>query len=162
MSQTGFEEGYAVTVAQRDGGWHVAEFEDRFETLDASVQAVRGLRSEGAAFALLNVEEEYLVIVRPGPSRVRVLISDVTMAVDDDFAADICDQAGLEIPEIDPDELDNVDGWADGDFAILEDIGLSEEVLAVLVDDPLADPSATIEDIAEELGFADELDDALQ
>ena len=55
MSQTGFEEGYAVTVAQRDGGWHVAEFEDRFETLDASVQAVRGLRSEGAAFALLNV-----------------------------------------------------------------------------------------------------------
>ena len=44
----------------------------------------------------------------------------------------------------------------------LEDIGLSEEVLAVLVDDPMADPSATIEAIAEELGFADELDDALQ
>jgi len=162
MSEAGFEDGYAVTVARRDGGWRVAEFKDSFETLDTSVQAVRSLRSEGAAFALLNVEEEYLVIVRPGPSRIRVLISDVTMAVDDDFAADICDQAGLEVPDIEPDELDNVDGWADGDFAILEDIGLSEEVLAVLVDDPMAEPSAVIEAIAEELGFADELDDALQ
>ena len=162
MSEAGFEDGYAVTVARRDGGWRVAEFEDSFETLDISVQAVRSLRSEGAAFALLNVEEEYLVIVRPGPSRIRVLISDATMAVDDDFAADICDQAGLEVPDIEPDELDNVDGWADGDFAILEDIGLSEEVLAVLVDDPMAEPSAVIEAIAEELGFADELDDALQ
>ena len=84
------------------------------------------------------------------------------MAVDDDFAADICDQAGLEVPDIAPDELDNVDGWADGDFAILEDIGLSEEVLAVLVDDPMSDPSAIIEAIAEELGFADELDDVLR
>ncbi|MDK8795459.1 tRNA adenosine deaminase-associated protein [Corynebacterium sp. MSK041] len=162
MSEAGFEDGYAVTVARRDGGWRVAEFKDSFETLDTSVQAVRSLRSEGAAFALLNVEEEYLVIVRPGPSRIRVLISDATMAVDDDFAADICDQAGLEVPDIEPDELDNVDGWADGDFAILEDIGLSEEVLAVLVDDPMAEPSAVIEAIAEELGFADELDDALQ
>ncbi|KAA8738429.1 tRNA adenosine deaminase-associated protein [Corynebacterium tuscaniense] len=162
MSEAGFEDGFAVTVARCDGGWRVAEFEDSFETLKTSVQAVRSLRSEGAAFALLNVEEEYLVIVRPGPSRIRVLISDVTMAVDDDFAADICDQAGLEVPDIAPDELDNVDSWADGDFAILEDIGLSEEVLAVLVDDPMSDPSAIIEAIAEELGFADALDDVLR
>ena len=138
--------------------WVVAGFDDDFEHLSTAVKAVRNLRSEGAAFALLNVEEEYLVIVRPGPSDVRVLISDATMGVDDDFAAEILDQAGIDIPDIYPDELDNVDGWADGDFAILEDVGLSEQVLAVLIDDTSADPSTIIDSIADELGFADELD----
>lgn len=156
-----FEDGYAVTVARRDGEWVVAEFDDDFEDLATSVDAVRGLRSEGAAFALLNVEEEYLVIVRPGPSRTRVLISDATMAVDDDFAADVLDAAGIDIPDIDPDELDNIDGWADGDFGILEDVGLSEQVMSVLIDDSSADPSDIIDRIAEELGFIDELDQAL-
>lgn len=156
------EDGFAVTVARRDGEWVVAEFDDDFEDLSTSIDAVRALRSEGAAFALLNVEEEYLVIVRPGPSNTRVLISDATMAVDDDFAADVLDTAGIEIPDIDPDELDNIDGWADGDFAILEDVGISEQVMSVLIDDSLADPSDTIDAIAEELGFIDELDQALR
>jgi len=156
-----FEDGYAVTVARRDGEWVVAEFDDDFENLDTSINAVRGLRSEGAAFALLNVEEAYLVIVRPGPSRTRVLISDATMAVDDDFAAEVLDTAGIEIPDIDPNELDNIDGWADGDFQILEDIGLSEELMSVLIDDSDADPSDIIDQIADELGFIDELDRVL-
>lgn len=156
------DDGFAVTVARRDGEWVVAEFDDDFGDLSTSIDAVRALRSEGAAFALLNVEEEYLVIVRPGPSNTRVLISDATMAVDDDFAADVLDTAGVEIPDIDPDELDNIDGWADGDFAILEDVGLSEQVMSVLIDDSLADPSDTIDAIAEELGFIDELDRALR
>lgn len=156
-----FEDGFAVTVARRDGGWAVAEFDDDFENLDTSIDAVRRLHSEGAAFALLNVEEEYLVIVRPGPSRTRVLISDATMAVDDDFAAEILDTAGIDIPDIDPDELDNIDGWADGDFSILEDVGVSEGVMSVLIDDAEADPSDIADAIADELGFIDELDRAL-
>lgn len=156
------EDGFAVTVARRDSEWVVAEFDDDFEDLSTSVNAVRALRSEGAAFALLNVEEEYLVIVRPGPSRTRVLISDATMAVDDDFAADILDTAGIDIPDIDPDELDNIDGWADGDFSILEDVGMSEEIMSVLIDDTEADPSDIIDAIAEELGFIDELDRTLR
>lgn len=156
------EDGFAVTVARRDGGWDVAEFDDDFEDLGTSIDAVRALRSEGAAFALLNVEEEYLVIVRPGPSKTRVLISDATMAVDDDFAAEVLDTAGIDIPDIDPDELDNIDGWADGDFGILDDVGMSEEVMSVLIDDTVADPSDIIDAIAEELGFIDELDRALR
>ena len=121
---------------------------------------MRNLRAEGPAFALLNVEEDYLVIVRPGPSQTRVLISDATMAVDDDFAADILDEAGAEIPDIDPDELDNVDAWADGDFDILADLGLSEEQMSILLDDD-ADPADLAQSIADELGFGDELDDVV-
>lgn len=159
MSQD-FPDGYAVTVERTGGAWRVREFDDDFTDLATSVTAVRNLRSEGAAFALLNVEEDYLVIVRPGPSQTRVLISDATMAVDDDFAADILDEAGVEVPDIDPDELDNVDAWADGDFAILADLGLSEEQLSMLLDDD-ADPADLAQAIADELGFGDELDDVV-
>lgn len=157
MSQD-FPDGYAVTVERTGGAWRVREFDDDFTDLATSVTAVRNLRSEGAAFALLNVEEDYLVIVRPGPSQTRVLITDATMAVDDDFAADILDEAGVEVPDIDPDELDDVDAWADGDFAILADLGLSEEQLSMLLDDD-ADPADLAQAIADELGFGDELDD---
>ena len=146
MSQD-FTDGFAVTVAQVGGSWQVREFRDDFTDLSTSIDAVRGLRSEGAAFALLNVEDDYLVVVRPGPSKVRVLISDATMAVDDDFAADILDEA-------------YVDGWADGDFAILADLGLSEEQLSILLDDD-ADPADLAHAIADELGFGDELADAV-
>lgn len=155
-----YEDGYAVTVARVDGRWVVREFEDDFTDLSTSVKAVRALRSEGAAFAILNVEEDYLVVVRPGPSRTRLLLSDATMAVDDDFAADILDEAGYEVPDIDPDELDDVDAWAEGDFAIFGDLGLSEERLSIVLDDD-ADPRDLAETIAEDLGFLDELTDAV-
>ena len=159
MSQD-FPDGYAVTVERTGGAWRVREFEDDFSDLSTSITAVRNLRAEGPAFALLNVEEDYLVIVRPGPSQTRVLISDATMAVDDDFAAEILDEAGAEIPDIDPDELDNVDAWADGDFDILADLGLSEEQMSILLDDD-ADPADLAQSIADELGFGDELDDVV-
>lgn len=159
MSQD-FPDGYAVTVERTGGAWRVREFDDDFSDLSTSVTAVCNLRAEGPAFALLNVEEDYLVIVRPGPSQTRVLISDATMAVDDDFAADILDEAGAEIPDIDPDELDNVDAWADGDFDILADLGLSEEQMSILLDDD-ADPADLAQSIADELGFGDELDDVV-
>ena len=159
MSQD-FPDGYAVTVERTGGAWRVREFDDDFSDLSTSATAVRNLRAEGPAFALLNVEEDYLVIVRPGPSQTRVLISDATMAVDDDFAADILDEAGAEIPDIDPDELDNVDAWADGDFDILADLGLSEEQLSILLDDD-ADPADLAQTIADELGFGDELADTV-
>lgn len=159
MSQD-FPDGYAVTVERTGGAWRVREFDDDFSDLSTSITAVRNLRAEGPAFALLNVEEDYLVIVRPGPSQTRVLISDATMAVDDDFAADILDEAGAEIPDIDPDELDNVDAWADGDFDILTDLGLSEEQMSILLDDD-ADPADLAQSIADELGFGDELDDVV-
>ena len=159
MSQD-FPDGYAVTVERTGGAWRVREFDDDFSDLSTSVTAVRNLRAEGPAFALLNVEEDYLVIVRPGPSQTRVLISDATMAVDDDFAADILDEAGAEIPDIDPDELDNVDAWADGDFDILADLGLSEEQMSILLDDD-ADPADLAQTIADELGFGDALADVV-
>lgn len=149
-----FEDGYALTVARTDAGWVVRTFRDDFTDLRTSIRAVRQLRSEGAAFALLNVEEDYLVVVRPGPSKVRLLLSDATMAVDDDFAAEVLEEAGIDVPDIDIDDLDDVDAWADGDFAIFADLGLSEERMSILLDSDPA-PHEFAETIAEDLGFLD-------
>lgn len=152
--------GWAVTVAQHNGAWQVREYADKFWDVGDSIGAVRALRSEGAAFAILNVEDDYLVVVRPGPARALVLLSDATMAVDDDFAEAVLGEAGLDAPDIDPDALDMVDAWADGDFDIFEDLGLSNEQLSVLLDED-ADPEDLAFTLADELGFGDELADAL-
>ncbi|MHA2787822.1 tRNA adenosine deaminase-associated protein [Corynebacterium sp. S7] len=160
-TSAGYPDGFAVTVAWLDGAWTVRSFDDDFSSFSTSVKAVRNLRSEGAAFALLNVEEEYFVIVRPGPERVFAFISDATMAVDDDFAADVLDELGIDVPDLDPDELDQIEGWAEGDFDILEDLGMSEELLSVLADDQDSDPSEIIQRIADEIGFGEELENAL-
>nr|WP_179129679.1 tRNA adenosine deaminase-associated protein [Corynebacterium pacaense] len=148
---------FAVTVTRTDNRWLVAEFDDDFTTLDTSVRAVRGLRSEGPAFALLCVEDEYFVIVRPTPANVHVFLSDATMAVDDDFAASAMDEMDADIPDLDPEELDDVDPWAEGDFDLLADLGLSGQVLSVIADDQELAPSEQLLRVAEELGFDEEL-----
>ncbi|GAB3944317.1 tRNA adenosine deaminase-associated protein [Corynebacterium tapiri] len=143
-----------------DGQWQVRRFADDFTDPTRALKAVRALRSPGAAFALLCVEDEYFVILRPAPSRNLVLLSDVTMAVDDDYARDLAEDAGMEIPDIDPDTLDDIDGWPEGDFEVLEDLGLSEEILGVIADDQDLYPHQAIMRIADELGFSEELSDA--
>ena len=148
---------FAVTATLSEGKWQVREFEDQFSKLSTSINAVRALRSEGPAFALLCVEDEYFVIVRPTPSRVFVFLSDVPIAVDDDFAATALDEIGAEIPDIDINDLDDTDPWPEGDFDILSDLGLSEEVLSVICDDMDLDPSEQLLRIAEEVGFDNEL-----
>lgn len=154
------QESYSVTVTNLEGQWQVRSFADDFTDPRTSISAVRNLRTEGASFALLCVENEYFVIVRPTPGASAVLLSDVTMAVDDEFAEKLASEAGIDVPDIDPDELDEIDGWADGDFGVLSDLGLSEEMLSVIADDGELWPSEAIERIADELGFGQELAEA--
>ena len=162
MSEDDFE-GYsfAVTVAVDEGMWHVRSFDDPFEDPQLAANAVRRLRAEGAAFAMLCVDDDYFVVVRPVPGGARWFVSDATMAVDDDFAAGILEAAGCEIPDIDPADLDDVDGYADGDFAIFADLGVSEDQLAAYVDNNEDYPSDMLLRIAGELGFGDELEEEI-
>lgn len=150
---------FAVTVARVAGGWQVHSFEDSFRRLNTSIQAVRSLRSEEAAFALLCVEDDYFVIVRPTPGGVRLLLSDATAAIEDEFAAEILDEIGVEIPDIAPEEVANgeVEPWAEGDFEILADLGVSEQVLSIVCDETDWWASEQLQSIAEELGCEDAL-----
>ncbi|APT91706.1 tRNA adenosine deaminase-associated protein [Corynebacterium phocae] len=150
---------FAVTVSQNEGIWQVRQFEDGFENISVSVRAVRALRSEGAAFALLCVEDEYFVIVRPKPGGQYMFISDATYAIDDDYAADWLDETDLDFPEAE--DADDAEPYADGDFNILADLGLSEDQLAALVANEEDYPTDILLRIAGELGFGDELEDAI-
>ena len=152
---------FAVTVALGAGTWNVRSYNDPFNNPQDSLKAVRTLRSEGAAFALLCVDDDYFVVVRPVPGGARWFISDATMAVDDDFADGVLEEAGCEIPDIDPADLDDVDGYGDGDFDIFEDLGVNEYQLAAYVDNDEDYPSDMLLRIAGELGFGDELEEEI-
>src|SRR5699024_2814680 len=147
---------FAVTVAVGAGAWDVRSYTDPFQSPQDSLNAVRRLRSEGAAFALLCVDDDYFVVVRPVPGGARWFISDATMAVDDDFAAGVLEVAGFEITDIDVADFDDVDCYSDGDFIIFNDIGVNEYQLASYIDYEEYNHLEMLLLIAADLGFGDE------
>ncbi|EFV13157.1 tRNA adenosine deaminase-associated protein [Segniliparus rugosus] len=152
--------GVGVAVLREEGHWRVLELSPKvLASLEQAERELRELRSTSAVFGLINVDDEFFVIVRPGPGGSRLLLSDATAALDYDLAADVLDELHVEIP--DPDELDDdEEPWAEGDFAILEDLGLSESVLSLIVsesDELYADEQITA--LARQLGFEEELAD---
>ncbi|CAB0786667.1 tRNA adenosine deaminase-associated protein [Corynebacterium diphtheriae] len=146
---------FAVTVARVNATWQVRAFNDDYSSLKRSIDAVRTLRAEGAAFAMLSIEDDYFVLVRPTPQGVKLLISDATAATEDDFAADILDELDADQP--DPEDTP----YAEGDFDILADFGLSEQIMSIITDETDWWASEQLQRIAEELGFDDELEQAL-
>ncbi|MFC3849375.1 tRNA adenosine deaminase-associated protein [Corynebacterium hansenii] len=151
---------YAVAVLQGDDGWSVRELGD--EALDSLADAtaqMRRLRAERAAFAMLNIDDDYFILLRPMPGGVRVLLSDATAAVTDDIAADVMDELDEDIPDIDEEDLDDVDSWPEGDLEILADLGVPEDVMSVICDDQSLWASEQLHAIAAELGFDEALAD---
>lgn len=104
---------------------------------------------------MLSIEDDYFVLVRPTPQGVKLLISDATAATEDDFAAEILDELDADQP--DPEDTP----YAEGDFDILADLGLSEQVMSIITDETDWWASEQLQRIAEELGFDDELEQAL-
>lgn len=149
---------YAVAIFMGEDGWHVRDLgEDALDSLAGAADALRNLRAERAAFGVLNVDDDYFIIFRPGMGSLRVLLSDATAAVTDDIAAEVFDELDLDIPDLDEDELEDVDAWAEGDMDILADLGVSEESLTVICDDQSLWASEQVHAIASELGCEEEL-----
>lgn len=151
-------EGIAIAVTHSRNGWfcelmsasalrHLASAEHELEHLPGP-----GV----AAVGFLDVDDEFLIIVRPGPDGTRLLLSDATAAVDYPIAAEALGQLGLQVPDLDPDELDDVEPWPEGDLSLLADLGLGGPELSVILatHDLYADEQ--LETIAERLGFARE------
>ncbi|AFA75753.1 hypothetical protein GPOL_c47550 [Gordonia polyisoprenivorans VH2] len=151
-------EGFAVAVVREDAAWKVTALKpDALTDLDAAERQLRDLRSAGAVFGLLDVDEEFFIVIRPAPGGARMLLSDATAGIDYDVAADVLDALNVDVPDIDPDELDDVDPWEEGDLGILSDLGLPDAVMGVIVGDTDLYADEQIGMIAARLGFADEL-----
>ena len=147
-------DGFGIAVVREDGKWRCAPMKSAALTsLSAAETELRELRSAGAVFGLLDVDDEFFVIVRPAPAGARLFLSDATAALEYDIAAEVLEKLDADI---DLDDLEDEDPFEEGDLGVLADVGLPEAVLSViLADDEYADEQ--LARIAQEMGFADEL-----
>lgn len=128
-------------------------------SLAAAETELRELRSAGAVFGLIDVDDEFFVIVRPAPSGTRLFLSDATAALDYDIAAEVLENLDAEI---DPEDLEDAEPFEEGDLGVLSDVGLPEAVLGVILDETDLYADEQLARIAEEMGFAEELSAVLE
>lgn len=154
-------DGFAVAVVQEDGKWRCAAMlAASLTSLTAAENELRELRSAGAVFGLLDVDDEFFMVVRPAPSGTRLFLSDATAALDYDIAAEVLEKLDADIED---EDLESAEPFEEGDLGVLSDIGLPEAVLGVILDESdhlYADEQ--VGRIAREMGFADELSVVLE
>ncbi|TNC28492.1 tRNA adenosine deaminase-associated protein [Amycolatopsis alkalitolerans] len=144
--------GFAVAVVREDGKWRCSALEaGALANLDAAITALGKLRSTGAVFALLAVDDEFFVIVRPSPRGPSLLLSDAAAALDYDIAADVLDVLRADAPDEDDDSI-----YSEGDLEILADVGLPGPELEVIAGEVDLYPDEQLQMIAQRCGFADE------
>src|ERR1700676_4893838 len=127
-AQADTPDGFGVAVVREDGKWRCSAMgsKARASLTDAETE-LRELRSAGAVFGLLDVDDEFFVIVRPAPSGTRLLLSDATAALDYELAAGVLDNLDADI---NPEDLEDADPFEEGDLGLLSDVGLPEAVLS--------------------------------
>ena len=102
---------YAVVCFRLDGRWEVDVLPEVLTgDLRGLVSAVAQQPGELGAFALVDVADEFFVVVRVQEGRPHVLLSDVTAAAEWDLAAQVLDHLGLTVPG--DDELEEI--WPAG------------------------------------------------
>src|ERR1700738_26544 len=154
-AQADTPDGFGVAVVREDGKWRWSAMRSKVLTsLTAAETELRELRSAGAVFGLLDINDEFFVIVRPAPSGTRLFLSDATAALDYDIAAEVLDNLDADI---NPEDLEDGDPFEEGDLGLLSDVGLPEAVLSVILDETDLYADEQLGRIAREMGFADQL-----
>lgn len=144
--------GFAVSVVRENGQWQCALLEPvALTSLDAAITALAKKRSTGAVFALLGVDDEFFVIIRPSPRGPSLLLSDGAAALDYDIAADVLDLLRAEPPDEDDDAI-----WPEGDLDILADLGMPAPELEVIAGEGDLYPDEQLQMVAQRCGFGDE------
>jgi putative tRNA adenosine deaminase-associated protein len=147
--------GFAVAAIREDGRWRCTRLSaEALVDLDTAITELRELRSTGAVLGLLDVDDEFFVLLRPTPGGIALMVSDAVAALDYDVAADVLDLLRIELPP-DDDALD--DPWPEGDLAILADMGLPADELEVLAGEIELYPDEQLAAISRRCGFAEAL-----
>jgi putative tRNA adenosine deaminase-associated protein len=144
--------GFAVAVVREEGKWRcTAMAGDALRELDAAITELRKIRSTGAVFGLLDVDDQFFLVVRPGPGGVQLFVSDAAAALDYDVAAD-----ALDLLRVDPPSEDDEEVWPEGTLDILADLGLPAPEMQVIAGEVDLYPDEQLQIIARRCGFADE------
>lgn len=163
--------GFVVAAHLTDEGWHLRVVQRSVpDGLPPLVRRLREMRAEGVLLGLISVDDDWAALVRPAPGGARLLLGDATVALEDEddpevdgvrLAVDILDELGVDAPT--DEEIEDADDpdapWPEGDFSILADLGVGEQSLSVLFDDPEIYASDQLLSIANDLGFGDRLAD---
>ncbi|WP_299562847.1 tRNA adenosine deaminase-associated protein [uncultured Mycolicibacterium sp.] len=151
---------FGVAVVREDGTWRCAPMRAAAAaSLTAAEQELCEIRSAGAVFGLIDVDDEFFLIVRPAPAGTRLLLSDATAALDYDIAAEALERLDAEIDE---EELEHAEPFEEGDLGVLADLGLPEAVLGVILAETDLYADEQLRRIAEEMGFAEEFSAVLR
>lgn len=147
-------DGFAVAVVHENATWRCSPMSAAALTsLEAAETELRELRSAGAVFGLLDIDDEFFLIVRPAPSGTLLLLSDATAALDYDIAAEALEKLDADIA---PEDLEDADPFEEGDLGVLADVGLPNAVLSVILDETDLYADEQLGRIAREMGFAEE------
>lgn len=152
--------GFGVAVVREDSKWRCTPMRAAALTsLAVAETELRELRSAGAFFGLLDVDDVFFVIIRPGPAGTRLLLSDATAALDYDIADEVLDELDADIAD---DDLEDADPFEEGDLGLLSDIGLPAAVLSVILGEADLNVDEQLDRIAAEMGFDEQLSAALR
>lgn len=147
--------GFAVAAIREEGRWRCSQLDaEALVDLDAAITGLRSLRSTGAVLGLLAVDDQFFVLLRPGPGGVSIMLSDAVAALDYDVAADVLDLLRVDVPS---DDAAEDDPWPEGDMSIVADLGLPADELEVLAGELELYPDEQLAVIGRRCGFADAL-----
>ena len=146
---------FAIEAWHEDGRWSIASLPDP-DDLTHIVDRLKKQQTNGGAVALITIDDEFFLAIRVLGTHVKFFISDISCAIDYEVAAEFLELADLDQPEEDDEPLPA------GDLDIFSDLGLHSMELSTLCDDADLFPDEQIEEIANRLGFSDQLTELLE
>lgn len=148
---------FAVVAYREEGMWRVATLPREVgDDIDDLITAVRPWPGESGVLGLVSVDEDFFVLVRVAGDDVRVFLSDVTAVTEWPLASSIAYY--LDLPDPDDDE----EPQPAGDSDVIAELGMTAVDLAVLCDDDELYPDEMLSDIADRLGFGEQLEPILE
>ena len=138
-----------------EGRWSVNSLTSTRD-IGSIIDSIKAQQTNGGAIALIAIEDEFVIIARALGDQMQMMISDVTYALDYEFAAELIDVLDLEFPE---EEDESQPG---GDLDLLNDLGVSEMELLTILDDSELYPDEQLEAIASRLGFGEQFNQVIE
>jgi putative tRNA adenosine deaminase-associated protein len=152
MDQAGVD--FAFVAWREEGRWSLAAApSDVADSLARLVDWARRHQGETGSLAFVSVADEFFVCVRVQGARTRILLSDVTSALDWPLAEEAAEMLGLDLDEIE--EVEDVEPA--GDLTLVQDLGVAPAEIDALCGDPDLYPDEQIAAIASRIGFGEEL-----
>ena len=138
-----------------DGRWD-ASLLNSTRDIGLIIDALKSQQTNGGAIALIAIEDEFVIIARVLGDQMRIMISDITYALDYEVAAELVEVLDLEFPQ---EEDESQPG---GDIDLLSDLGVGEMELLAILDDTELYPDEQLEAIANRLGFGEQFNQVIE